>query len=74
MTKIGLRLIPDMYILFEKGTRSGISYISNICTKANNKYLKCYVPKQESKDIIYLGTNNLYGYEMSKFLPTSEFK
>ena len=74
MTKIELKLIPDMYILFEKGTRSGISYISNTYSKANNKYLKCYVPKQESKDIIYLGTNNLYGYEMSKFLPTSEFK
>ena len=31
MTKIDLELIPDpdLYIFFEKGTRSGISYISN---------------------------------------------
>ena len=31
MTKIDLELIPDpdLYIFFEKGTRGGISYISN---------------------------------------------
>ena len=42
--------------------------------KANNKYLKFYDPKQESKQIIYLDTNMLYGYPMSKFPPTSTFK
>ena len=40
----------------------------------NNKYLKFYVPKQESKHIIYSNSNNLYGYAMSKFLPTIGFK
>ena len=30
--------------------------------------------KQESKHIIYLGPKSLYGYAMSKFLPTSSFK
>ena len=45
-----------------------------LINKANNKYLKSYDPKEESKHIIYLDTNNLYGYEMSKFLPTSDFK
>ena len=29
-----------------------------------------YDPKQESKHTIYLDANNLYGYEISKFLPT----
>ena len=58
-----------MYIIFEEGTRGEISYISNRCSKANNKYLKSYNPKQESKHIIYLDSNNLYGYVMSKFLP-----
>ena len=54
MTKIKLGLIPDrdMYIFFEKGMRSGVSYISN---KANNNYLKSCNPKPESKHIIYLG-------------------
>ena len=57
-----------------KGTRGGISYISNRYSKANNKYLKSYDPKQESKHIIYLDTINLYGYSMSKFPLTSGFK
>ena len=76
MTKIKLELItdPDMYIFFEKDTRGGIYYISNRYSKANNKYLKSYDPKQESKHIIYLDTNNLHGYAISKFLPTSGFK
>ena len=76
MTKIKLELIsdPDMYIFFEKGTRGGVSYISNRYSKASNKYLKSFDPKQESKHIIYLVANNVYGYAMSKFLPTSGFK
>ena len=76
MTKIKLELITDsnMYIFFEKGTRGGISYIPNRHSKVNSKYLKSYDPKQESKHIIYLDTNNFYGYAMSKFLPTSVLK
>ena len=64
---------PDMYIFFEKGMKGGVSYISNRYSKANNKYFKSYDPKQESKHIICLDANNLYGYGMSKFLPTSGF-
>ena len=76
MTKIELELIPnlDVYILFEKGTRGGVSYISNRYSKANDKYLESYHPKQESKHIIYLDANNLYSNVMSKCLPTSGFK
>ena len=76
MTKIELKLIkdPDMYIFLEKGTRSGFSYISNRYSKTNNKHLKSYDPKQESKLIIYLDAKNLNGYPMFKFLPTSGFK
>ena len=42
MTKIKLELFldPDIYIFFEKYTKSGISYISNRYNKANKKYLK----------------------------------
>ena len=50
-----------------------ITYISNKYSKADNKYLKSYDPKQESKHI-YLDVNNLYGYAMSKFFPTSGSK
>ena len=76
ITKVELELIPDpdMYIFFEKGTRDGVSYISNNYSKANNKYLKSYDPKQESKHIIYLDANNLYANVMSKFRPSSGFK
>ena len=38
------------------------------------KYLKSYDTQQESKHIIDLDTNNLYGYAMSKCLPTGGFK
>ena len=41
---------------------------------ANNKYLKSYNLKEESKHIIYSDANNLYGYAMSKCFPISEFK
>ena len=74
MTKVKIEFItdPDMYIFFEKSMR--VSYVSNRYSKANNKYLKSYDPKQESKHIIYLDAKNLYGYAMSKFLPISGFK
>ena len=60
--KLELILDPDMYIFFEKGMRGGVSYIFNRYSKVNNKYLKRYDPKQESKHIIYFDANNLYGY------------
>ena len=73
MTKIKLEFIsdPEIHIFFEKGMRVRVSYSSNRYRKASNKYLKSYDPKQESKSIIYLDPNYLYGYAMSKFLPTS---
>ena len=63
-----------MYIFIKKDTGDGISYISNKYSKASNKHLKSYDPKEESKHIVHLGANNLYGYAMLKFLPTSGFK
>ena len=76
MTKIELEFIPDpdVYIFIKKCTRGEISYISNRYSKANNKYFKSYDPKQESKHIIYLDANNLYGNAMFKYLLRSGFK
>ena len=67
MTKIELELIPypDMYMFFEKDTRGRVSCISNRYSKANNKNLKSYGPKQKSKHTLYLDANNLYGFAMS---------
>ena len=61
-----LELIPDddMYLFFDKRHEREFP---------NNKYLKSHDSKQESKDIIYLDKNNLYGYVMSEFLPTNGF-
>ena len=71
MTKVELELWMLTCIC---SVRGGVSYISKRCSKASNKYLKSYDPKQESKHIIYLDVNNLYRYAMSKFLPTGGFK
>ena len=67
MKKVYLELISDvdMYLFFEKGMRDRVSYISKTYSKANNKYLKSYDPKQELKHI-YLEANNFHGYAMSK--------
>ena len=72
-TKVECGLIPDrdIYLVFEKGIRGGVSDSSTRYRKANNKYLKSYDPKQESKHIIHLDANNLYGYTMPQSLPTS---
>ena len=69
MTKVELELIPDpdIKIFFEKGTRAGAAYISNRYSKAGNKYLKFYDPKQESKHIMFSDANNLYGYDVNKY-------
>ena len=54
MKKGELELItdPDTYVLFEKGIRGEVSYISNRYSKAKNKYLKNYHAEQEP-NILY---------------------
>jgi hypothetical protein len=76
MTKIELELLSDvdMMLMIKKGIRGGISMISNRHGVANNKYMDKYDPTKESKYITYLDANNLYGWAMSKKLPTSGFK
>ena len=58
-------------MFFEKAMRSKISYTPKKYSKAHNNYLKFYDQKQESKHIIYLDTNNLFGSAIAKFLPIS---
>ena len=49
--------------------------ISTRCRKANNKYMgDKYDSTKPSKYITYLDANNLYGWAMSKPLPTHGFK
>ena len=76
MTDIQLELMTDidMFQFIEKGMRGGISYIANRFGRANNKYMSKYDEKEPSKYIMYLDTNNLYGWAMSQYLPTGGFK
>ena len=76
MTNIKLELMTDidMFQFIEKGMCGGVSYIANRYGNANNKYMKEYDEKAPSKYIMYLGTNNLYGWAMCQYLPTGNFK
>ena len=48
--------------------------ISNRYGEANNKCMKEYDPTKPSQFITYLDANNLYGWAMSKPLPTHNFR
>ena len=66
---------PNMYLMFEKGIRGGISVISKRYAKGNNPYMKEeYNPDEETKYIQYLDANGLYGWAMTNPLPVRDFK
>ena len=63
-----LELLTDvnMLLMFKNGIRLG---------QANNRYIgEDYDSSKPSKYIIYLDANNIYGWAMSKPLPTQGFK
>jgi hypothetical protein len=64
----------DMYQFCEQAIRGGTSMISHRYAKANNKYMKDFIPDAISSYIIYLDANNLYGEAMTQKLPISDFK
>ena len=77
VTGVNLELLSDidMLLIVEKGIKGGVSMISKRYGKANNKYMGGKFNSNElSKYIQYLDANNLYGWAMSKPLPTHGFK
>ena len=77
VTKIESELLSDhaMLLMIQKRIREGISMLSNRYGTANNKYMdSAYDESKELTYIQYLDANNLYGWAMSKPLPTHGFK
>ena len=71
-----LELLTDenMLLSFEKGIRGCICNAIHKYAVANNKYMKNYDSSKPSSYLMYVDANNLYGYAMSKKLPTSNVK
>ena len=64
---------PDMLLMFERGTRGGITQTIHRYAKANNKYMgDKFNPKEVSSYLQYLDANNLCGWAMIQLpkLPT----
>ena len=60
--------------MVKEGIRGGICHSIQRYAKANNKYMKGFNNNEKSSYIQYLDANNLYGWAMSKKLPTNGFK
>ena len=72
--RLELLLDPDMLLMFERGIRGGITQSVHRWPKANNPYMGSeYAPREPTRYLQYLDTNNLYGWAMSQPLPTRGF-
>jgi len=61
----------DQHLFIEEGLRGGKSIIAHRKGEVNDKYLKQYDESKQSKYIMSLDANNLYGWAMSPSLPYS---
>ena len=75
-TGVELELLTDydQHLFIEKGMRGGISMASKRYAKPNNPLVEGYDPEKPNIHISYLDANNLYGWAMSQYLPTSGFR
>ena len=65
---------PAMYLIFASGMRGGVWTVSTRYAKGNNPSVGAeYESNRASSYFIYLDANNLYGWAMSRFLPSGHF-
>ena len=77
MSRVDRQLITDvdMYHFVENNIRGGISMISTRHAQANSPpFPDTYDSSLPNQNLIYLDANNLYGWAMSQYLPTHEFR
>ena len=74
-TIVELELLTDidMLLMVEKGNRGRICQAIHRPAETNNKYMKNYNKDVISSYLLYLHTNNLYGWAMSQKLPVNGF-
>ena len=73
---LNLELLTDIdtLLMIEVEIRGGMCQSVHRYAKANHKYMKNYDKSIESSYLMYLDSNNLYGWAMSKKLPVNGFK
>ena len=76
MTDVELDVLTDsdQYLFFKEGIRGGVVMISHQYARTNTAGMENYDASKHNRYILYLDTNNLYGWAMSQPLPTSNFK
>ena len=62
------------FLTYEQGIRGIICNKVHSYAEANNKYMKNYDKDKESSFLMYVDSNNLYGWAMSKKLAVDGFK
>ena len=68
--KIHLLQDPDLYSLFERGIRGGLTFVNKHRSKSE---ILAVDSIQQKKIILYIDENNLYGKALSEPLPHSNF-
>ena len=74
MTKVELELVSDadIFILWKKYETEFLTCLRDIVKPTKSVWN--LMTQNKNQNIIYLDANNLFGYAMSKFLPTSGLK